>query len=69
MNKLSKKVCRRCKNFLDPDWGWDWDEPDESNWRSRFIICPENKGVETKIGNMPPDKCQYKLEHMVMEQK
>jgi hypothetical protein len=68
---LSRKVCRKCRQERWGDYDRlakapDWGLPEV--WR-----CPHSYSMlidslrYVKDGDVPPDKCPYKLEHGVTE--
>jgi hypothetical protein len=58
---LSKEVCKRC-TAIEVVHGWLIS--DDRRWFRGYLVCPFSY-TDVLINDDPPERCPYRLEHIV----
>jgi hypothetical protein len=67
---LNKEICKKCKEKHHKPYKNSiyWSKKVEKRWNNGWISCPYIYGAGS-ITIKIPDKCPYKLEHILKEDK
>lgn len=69
---LNKEICKKCRNENAEEFNIpEWNKATEENWNKGMIwCCFYDVAVPLfSIRENPPDKCCYRLEHIISDVK
>lgn len=64
--KINKEICKHCHAHIRQ---WEWGKSDEFYWNEGMVLCPRFNDVIHLDDIFMLNKCFYKLEHIVINEK